>query len=170
MYNGVERRQLDSGRRVGDRDFCAEHHIIQEDRKDHRAVVCGKIASLKEDYLRDVEEVKENMTDLEKNVQRKADVEMLHTKANIADLKGLIKFMSCMVGLCGIIIGGQALWLKSDISNIGSLIQRVNVRITETVNDRVASDVEQIKKLSTIESELSKVNWRLDHLEVPNTK
>jgi hypothetical protein len=170
MYNGDERRHLDSGRRSSDRAFCAEHHIIQDERKDNRALVCGKIANLKEDHIREVKEVKETMAELEKNVQRKADIEVLHTKANIADLKGLMKFMSVMLGVCCLVIAGQALWLKSDISAINSSIQGVHRRITETVNDSITRDEKQAGKLSVIENDISKITWRLDHLEVPDKK
>jgi hypothetical protein len=148
MYNGNERRSTNSGRRTSDKDFCAEHHIIQEDRKEHRGLMCNKIADLKKDYLKDIDEVKYKMDKLEKNVHHKADVDLLNSKANSSDLRGLMKFMSVMVGICCIVIAGQALWLKSDISHI-----------TDTF-------VEQIKKLSSIEGDIGKINLRLTQIEI----
>jgi hypothetical protein len=117
---------------------CSQHEVIQNGTKEHRQIVCAKIAEVK--------------VDMEK-------------KANHSDLRGLMRLISILITICCLIIAGQAIWLKSDISGVTSSIQRLNVRITETVNDRVASDVLQLQKLGTIEGQLSTINWRLTELE-----
>ena len=55
--------------------------------------------------------------------------------------------------------------LKNEITHVASLVQRVNVRITETVNDRVKTDLEQTAKLESIDGKLGTVSWRLKELE-----
>jgi hypothetical protein len=128
---------------------CAVHDLIQDETKEHRETVCSKISNLKSDYLRDIDEVKSQM----------------NGKASHSDVRGLMKLVSVLVAICCLIVAGQAIWLKSDISGITSSIQRLNIRITETVNDRVKTDMEQSAKLETIDGKLGTINWRLTELE-----
>lgn len=135
-WDGTDRRVEE--RRRDFKPKCALCDIIQSSTKEHREVVCAKIA-----------EVKVNM----------------EKKANHSDLRGAMKTIAILVGICIAVVAGQAVWLKSDISGITSSIQRLNIRITETVNDRVASDVQQLQKLGTIEGQLCNIGWRLTQIE-----
>jgi len=51
-WNGHERRDHSPGRRSEDRGVCPEHYIIQDGTKDHRQLVCGKIAGIKQEIER----------------------------------------------------------------------------------------------------------------------
>jgi hypothetical protein len=117
---------------------CAQHEIIQNGTKEHRQIVCNKIAEVKV---------------------------AMEQKANNSDLRGLMKFVSVLVAICCLIVAGQAIWLKSDISSIMSSIQRLNVRVTESTAERIKTDIEQTHQLDTISGILGTINWRLTELE-----
>lgn len=167
VWDGIERRQTQrdgmEGRRVGDY-HCPDHHMIQESTKEHRQIVCGKIRTVKADAEHDLEELKKyHDSDL-------AEVKTeLGTKADIKDLRGLVKFVGLMVTICCIVVGGIAMWLRSDITNgfsdVGTKIQRLNQRVTEGVDERVKMDIEQTKQLENISGEMRVVSWRLSQLE-----
>jgi hypothetical protein len=54
MYTGRERRHSDTGRRGEDRDVCAMHHLLQDESKERRDIVCNKIKSLKTEHDADM--------------------------------------------------------------------------------------------------------------------
>jgi hypothetical protein len=164
-WDGHERRTPKNdlqGRRDPDDRHCADHHVMWEyhdrEKDDHRTAVCGAINKLEQEHRCDMEE-------LNLEIKSKADAIDVEKKADSKDLRGLMITIKILIGLCCLIVAGQAVWLKTDIANVSTLVQRVNIRITETVNDRVATDIEQTKKLGYIEGELKTISWRMSQLE-----
>ena len=136
-WNGHERREHER-RNNWPCGVCAEHDVIQNGTKEHREIVCGKIAEVK------------------KSMEQKADNK---------DLKGAMKVITILVGVCIAVVAGQAVWLKTDIMNVGSMVQRVNVRITEKENDRVTTEIARTQQLGEIQGELKNINWRITKIE-----
>ena len=137
-WDGHNDRRINERRKDWPCGVCAEHEIIQNGTKEHRSIVCAKIAEVKD---------------------------TVRNKADIKDLRGAMKTIAILVGICIAVVAGQAVWLKSDIAHIGNIVQRVNVRITETVNDRISMDIKQTQQLGAIEGQLSTINWRIGQLE-----
>jgi hypothetical protein len=181
-WDGHERRiplpDGREGRRPADK-HCSEHFIIQEATKDHRVTVCGKISNLKNDSERDLANLKEyHDKDLE---EIKLDIAK---KADFKDLKGMLKLVSILIVICCAIVAGQAVWLKTDstsnrdmlkheIDNVANSVQRLNIRVTTSTAERMATDMEQTKALGEIAGELKTTNWRLTQIEEahkPNNK
>jgi hypothetical protein len=176
-WDGHERRVSTDDGREGRRQadwHCSEHFIIQEATKDHRVTVCGKIANLKIDSEKDLAALKahhdKDLNEVKTDMDKKADK---------SDIRGMIRLVSVLVAICCAIVAGQAIWLKSDISKVSSevaaiapSIQRVNVRISESMNDRIKTDFEQTQKLESIAGQIGTVNWRLTQIEeshkIPN--
>lgn len=163
VWDGTERRREQiggkDGRRRGDY-HCPEHHVIQESTKEHRNIVCSKIQTIKADAERDLDALKSyHDTDL---VEVKNE---LQTKATTNDLRGIMRFISVLMTIAVLVIAGQAMWLRSDISEVSSKINRLNQRVTEGVDARVRMDLEQTKQLDDISGELRVVSWRLSQLE-----
>lgn len=167
-WDGRERRADHDdmhGRRNPDDRHCADHAVKWEyhdkDATEHRTLVCGKIAKLETEH-------NSEMTELKRDMKEKASVLDVEKKANQSDLKGMVKLVSVLIIICSAIVAGQAVWLKSDLSGVSASIQRLNIRITETVNDRVASDIQQLQKLSSIEGQLHTIDWRITQIENNN--
>jgi hypothetical protein len=174
-WDGKERRKespipYKEGRREGD-VHCPDHALIQENAKEHRVVVCGKIAAIKTDAEKDLAECK---------ARHDADLSCVQSemnkKADSKELKSVSRLVSIMISLAIIAIGAQAVWLKgdnrelrdamrADIMDIGSKIQRLNQRVSESVDERVRTDMEQTKHLGEISGKLDTVSWRLTVLE-----
>ena len=157
-WDGTERRQAQGegkeGRRAGDY-HCPDHAIIQESTKEHRSIVCGKIRTVKEDSEKDLSALR---------AYHDQDVEDLKLAIN-SDLRGMMKFVTVLMTIAVLVIGGQALWLRSDISDVGNKIQRLNQRVSEGVEARVKMDIEQTHHLDGISGKLDTMNWRLTVLE-----
>ena len=157
-WDGIERRseQRDGreGRREGDW-HCPDHAMIQEHTKEHRSIVCGKIKTVKEDAEKDLSALRayhdQDMEDLQLGINK--------------DLRGMMKFVTVLMTVAVLVIGGQALWLRSDISDVGNKIQRLNQRVSEGVESRVKMDLEQTRHLDGIGGKLDTMNWRLTVLE-----
>ena len=182
-WDGTERRTIQAGGREGRRPHdwhCGDHHMIQDSTKEHRAIVCSKIANLKSDSESDLEKLKEyhdkDMSDLKsymeekadaikEDVSQKADLVEVHKKADIHEMHGVLRLIKILIGICTLIVAGQAIWLKGDISTVSSGIQRLNVRVSESMNNRIQTDLEQTKTLETITGQLGLVNYRLQQLE-----
>jgi hypothetical protein len=173
-WNGRERRTSTEdreGRRAGDQR-CPDHHLLwkqhdedksnfRKDNERNQGLACRKIKALEEYHVRDLNEVK---TDMDK----KADKDDL--KPIVNSVKNLI-IIGCLV--VGSIMSGALIWIKSDVASIAPSIQRVNVRITESMNDRIKTDFEQTQKLEAIAGQIGTVNWRLAQIEdahKPNNK
>ena len=162
-WDGTDRRHcLDDGRegrRAADW-HCGDHVVIQESTKEHRAIVCGKITSLKQDSEKDLASLKEyhdaDLEDIKLEIAKKADQK---------DLRGMIKMVSILIVICCAIVAGQAVWLKADIGTVTSSIQRLNIRLTEATNDRIATDINQTQKLEAISGQINVVSWRLSAIE-----
>lgn len=129
-----------------------------ERRKDWCDGQCPHLGEVKYNHRKE-------MTELKRDMREKASVLEVEKKASNSDLKGMVRLVSVLIILCSTIVAGQAIWLKSDISGMVASIQRLNIRITETVNDRIASDVQQLQKLGTIEGEIKTIGWRMTQLE-----
>jgi hypothetical protein len=157
-WDGIERRgehrDGHDGRREGDW-HCPDHATIQENTKEHRNIVCGKIRTIKEDAEKDLTALR---------AYHDQDVEDLKMGIN-GDLRGMMRFVSVLMTIAILVIGGQALWLRSDISDVGAKIQRLNQRVSEGVEDRVKTDMEQTRKLGDISGKLDTMSWRLTVLE-----
>jgi hypothetical protein len=172
-WDGRERRETvedREGRRRGDQR-CPDHHLLWRQHDEEKAnfktdsekaqgLTCKKIAALEAYHIRDLNEVKADM-------DKKADKDDL--KPIVASVRNLI-VIGCLV-VSGIMTGALA-WMKidqsdmkNDISAIAPSIQRVNQRISETVSERVAVDLEQTRKLESIDGKLGTVSWRLSQLE-----
>jgi hypothetical protein len=157
-WDGKERRteHIDGhdGRREGDW-HCPDHHEIQRNTKEHRTIVCGKIKTVKEDTEKDLAALKS---------YHDKDVEDLKLGIN-GDLRGMLRFVSVLMTIAVLVIGGQALWLRSDISDVGSKIQRLNQRVTESVDSRITTDLEQTRLIENIAGEIKMVSYRMGVLE-----
>lgn len=154
MYNGEERRHLNSGRRTSDRDFCAEHHIIQEDKKEHRNMVCNKIKTLREETNTDISRVDEEI----KNVHRKVET--------IKDLMiGKYWFRIVISGVCAAIlyIGFQQNWAFKEI--IGN-----QKEFAVAVNNIENKQIEMNGQMKTFEIEIKDLTKRQDILRDINIK
>lgn len=89
----------------------------------------------------------------------------IEKKADTGELKGLKLFVGSMVTVCCLIVGGIALWLRSDIGKVEGNLARVHQRISEQTDQRV-SGVEKVNSsLSEIKTSLDVVNYRLGRLE-----
>lgn len=158
IWDGTERRHVQrdgqDGRRAGDY-HCPDHAIIQESTKEHRSIVCGKIRTLKEDAEKDLSALRayhdQDMEDVKLSINK--------------DLRGMMKFITVLMTIATLVIGGQALWLRSDISDVGVKVQRLNQRMSESIDSRVQMDLEQTRKLESIGGKLDTMNWRLTVLE-----
>jgi hypothetical protein len=157
-WDGTERRseQRDGreGRREGDW-HCPDHAVIQESTREHRSIVCGKIKTIKDDAEKDLAALR---------VYHDKDVEDLKLGIN-GDLRGMLRFVSVLMTIAVLVIGGQALWLRSDISDVGSKIQRLNQRVTESVDSRITTDLEQTRLIENIAGEIKMVSYRMGVLE-----
>ena len=159
-WDGITERRKENpipgkeGRRQGD-VHCPDHAIIQESTKEHRTIVCGKIRTVKEDSEKDLAALK---------AYHDQDMEDLRLGIN-GDLRGMMRFVSVLMTIAVLVIGGQALWLRSDISDVGNKIQRLNQRVSEGVEARVKMDLEQTRHLDGISGKLDTMNWRLTVLE-----
>ena len=163
IWDGRERRMESSDGREGRRQadwHCGEHHEIQLNTRDHRAIVCGKITEIKVSHEADLNELKSD---------RKSDMKelklMLDNKANNSDLKGIMRLIGLLISILIVVVGGAVAWLKTDMGVMVSSVQRLNVRVTESMNDRIATDIEQTKSLETITGQLNVINWRLTEIE-----
>lgn len=154
MYNGIERRHPDSGRRTSDRDFCAEHHMIQEDKKEHRNIVCGKIKTLREETIADISRVDGEI----KNVDRKIET--------IKDLMiGKYWFRVVISGVCAAIlyIGFQQNWAFKEI--IGN-----QKEFSIAVNNIENKQIEMSGQMKVFETEIRDLTKRQDVLRDINIK
>ena len=125
---------------------CALHRLLWEhhdnDRREHRTALCDQILMLSNSITAMVPRW----------------VFVLTTVAGFS-------FSLLIFGwLANSVTKGQT-DLKNEIIHVAALVQRVNVRITETVNDRIASDVQQLQKLEAIDGKMGTVNWRLCQIE-----
>ena len=167
-WDGQDRRHMApdgrDGRRAADW-HCGDHVVIQESTREHRAIVCGKITSLKQDSEKDLASLREyhdaDLEDIKVEIAKKADGK---------DLRGMLKLVSILIGICCAVVAGQAVWLKSDIGTVTAAIQRLNIRVTEGANDRMVTDIEQTKKLESISGQLGTITWRLTELEETQKK
>lgn len=141
MYNGTERRHLDSGRRKEDRDFCAVHHILQDEKKESRSVVCGKINALKADHEADAKRMDGEIEQVRNKID--AIYEKIDTFKDL--IVGKYWFRIVVGGLCAAIIyiGFQQNWaFKEILENQKEFsIQLHTVEMTQSVM------VEKVKKL-----------------------
>jgi hypothetical protein len=163
MYTGVERRHEEMNGRSGRRSadwHCGDHDLIQDTTKEHRVLVCSKISNLKEDIEKDISELKSHI-DRDMETTRLG----IEKKADGKDLRGMIKMVSILIVICCAIVAGQAVWLKNDIGVVSTAIQRLNIRVTESTNDRMKTDFEQSQKLESISGQINVVSWRLSAIE-----
>lgn len=162
-WDGKERRREQAegreGRRAGDY-HCPDHAVIQESSREHRTIVCGKIKTVKEDTEKDLSALR---------AYHDQDMEDLKLGIN-GELRGMMRFVSVLISIAVLIIAGQAMWLRSDISDVGAKIQRLNQRVSEGVDDRVKTDHEQTKQLGEISGKLDTMSWRLTVLEDSSRK
>ena len=151
-WDGRERRQQREDGREGRRPtdwHCGDHHTIQDNTKEHRAIVCNKISDIKINHEMDLKELKT----------------MIEQKATTSDLKGIMRLIGVLITILIVVVGGAMAWLKSDLGVVTTSIQRLNVRVTESMNDRIATDMEQTRALETITGQLGTINWRLTEIE-----
>jgi hypothetical protein len=165
-WDGHERRtnrEDREGRRVGDQR-CPDHHLLwkqhdedklnfRKDNEKNQGAACGKIAALEAYHIRDVAEVKVDM-------DKKAEKSELRS---VARTIGILITVGCLV--VGGMLSGAVAWLKTDISVVSSGVQRLNIRVTESMNSRIQTDIDQTRTLETITGQLGMVNYRLEKLE-----
>lgn len=96
---------------------------------------------------------------------RKMILDQIKEKANSSDLRGLTKLVAILITICCIVVAGQAVWLRTDISSLANSTHRLNVRLTEATDERVRIDIEQTKVLEHISGQLGTVDWRLTEIE-----
>jgi chromosome segregation ATPase len=89
-------------------------------------------------------------------VKTKADKEIVQEKT-----AGIMKTLTILVGICCLIVAGQALWLKADIKEIKSETQTIHRRITETDANREALK----DKLTDLQWSINAVGNRLTQVE-----
>ena len=60
---------------------------------------------------------------------------MIEQKATTSDLKGIMRLIGVLITILIVVVGGAMAWLKSDLGTVTTSIQRLNVRVTESMND-----------------------------------
>jgi hypothetical protein len=123
--------------------------VIQDSTKTHREIVCGKISEIKLNHASELKEIKE----------------MVKEKASHSDLRGMIWLVGILITVCIAVVAGQGAWLRSDISTIMAAIQRLNIRVTDSTNERMHTEVETAKALEQISGRLGTINLRLTEIE-----
>lgn len=99
-WDGKSERRL-SERRVGWNPMCAEHMVIQESTREHRDVVCGKIAMLRQDHGEEIKRLD-------------ADIGTIRTDIKLAlTWKAFVFFM----GIAALIIGSGFSFFGYEIRN-----------------------------------------------------
>jgi hypothetical protein len=95
-------------------------------------------------------------------------------KASNSEVKALSKLIAILVSLCCLIVAGQAIWLRSDISKTEKTIAdgfaTLHRRISEGANERIANDTLQNKQLGEISREIGIINYRLMAIEEVHKK
>jgi hypothetical protein len=141
MYTGSERRHPDSGIRTSDRDFCALHHVLQEEKKESRDLVCGKIKSLKTEHDMDILRVDGDIDKVDKKLDQ------IYSK--IDTFKDLIVgkywFRIIIGGLCVAMsyIGYQQNWA---FSKILSNQQEFSIQLNVVENNQIVI-TEKVRQL-----------------------
>lgn len=113
MYQETERRFAGEGRRSNDRDFCAVHHLLQDEKKESRDLVCSKIRSLKLDFEDDIKRMDSDLRETEKKIDR--------LDLKIDDFKNLIvgkywfRFVIGLIGIAIVYVGYQQHWAFNKI-------------------------------------------------------
>jgi hypothetical protein len=110
MYAGQERRHAFGGRRSSDNEFCALHHILQDEKKEAKDLVCGKIKSLKTDHEEDIRRLDKDID----RVDKKVDDELKEFKNMIVG-KYWFRFIIGLIGIAIVYIGYQQSWAFNKI-------------------------------------------------------
>lgn len=145
-WNGIERRKKSNdgleGRRLGD-VHCGEHNILwkhhDDDKTDHRKVVCGKIARVE----REVERLEE---------EHAKDIKAISSSAT--PWKVFALSMMILVALFGWI--GQE--IKSGNSEIKASVNTLHRRISD-------KDTEMSSETNGLKDAINKVNSSIQSLE-----
>jgi hypothetical protein len=89
----------------------------------------------------------------------------IKTKADAKELRGVIRLVAILVTITCVVVAGQAVWLRQDISRVDYRIERVHQRVSDNITDRERSDFEQNRQLSTINTSIQTLSIRISGLE-----
>ena len=141
-----ERRIADEPRRSIDRHVCPLHDLLQTETKEHRKIVCDKIAA-------------------------KADGKELR---GLKSLITILVTITCLVvagqavwllnGINSVKTDALAAVNKTDHA-IEQGFSTLHRRVSEQTAAREANDAEQSKQLNAIQSQISVITWRLGQIE-----
>jgi hypothetical protein len=106
MYAGQERRHAFGGRRSSDNEFCALHHILQDEKKEAKDLVCGKIKSLKTDHEEDIRRLDKDIDTIDKKTDELKDLVVG---------KYWFRFVIGLIGVAIVYIGYQQNWAFNKI-------------------------------------------------------
>jgi len=149
-WNGHERRTPApdgrEGRRKADQ-HCGEHFEIQNNTKEHRATVCGKIKEVKDNLAAEVEKLEKADADTNKNIV------------------GKYWFRFVVAGLVAMII------YVADMSRSSNKEQTETLKaISVTVNSIENTQIQVVGRINVFEQEIKRLNERQDTLRDAHLK
>lgn len=148
---------------IGDRRKNSGRRVYPQN-DDARCVMCDYFRSDQEEkWINHNDETKsyrsltcQKLTEIKTLIEKKADKEIVEAKTS-----GIIKLLTVLVGICCIIVAGQAIWLKSDIGEIKTETKTIHKRISETDTDREALK----DKMNDIQWSINALTSRLFNVE-----
>jgi hypothetical protein len=149
-----DRRHAEVGRRMEDNNFCPVHFTLQDEKKDHRELVCGKIAEIKRNAAHEVEKLE-------------TENKIIHAKIDEINRNMIGKYWFRIIigGLCAVMIyyGTQ-----QNIHLERILINQKDFSVL--LNNIENTQIKVVDKLAIYEKEIDLLNKRQDFLRDMNIK